>query len=415
MLSKIEAGGSAASPPALALDARGGAVVVLARRGAAPVRPVRRRRPASSRYETEAIDERHAHRQGVGDRQPAADQRGRRRAARSRASSRRCSSTTTITSRPGRSWRSSTSRSSRTSASTRAPRSRRPMRGCSRPRRSVKEAKPTCRACARSRSCPAARCRRRPRLETAEATVARADADEASAARRGRAGAGVAEFGGDEPGEGVDPLARSTASCSRAQIEPGQTVAASFQAPTLFTLAEDLAAMELRSGRGRGRRGPGAGRPGGHVHGGRLPGPSVPGPHHGASGYGSQTKDGVVTYKTVLERRQRRPDAAAGHDGHGRHHDRSSAERRCSCRTPRCGSRRRRPRRRRRNGRRAGHRLEPAAAPAGTTGQKPTDGGRGEGRQRAGLGPAGREAGGGRRSTVGATDGTPDRGAGRRA
>ena len=29
------------------------------------------------------------------------------------------------------------------------------------------------------------------------------------------------------------------------QVDPGQTVAASFQAPVLFTIAEDLAAMKL--------------------------------------------------------------------------------------------------------------------------------------------------------------------------
>ena len=59
-------------------------------------------------------------------------------------------------------------------------------------------------------------------------------------ARRGRAGARLAQLGRDEPREGVDPLADRRRRARRAQIEPGQTVAASFQAPTLFTLAEDL-------------------------------------------------------------------------------------------------------------------------------------------------------------------------------
>ncbi|GAA5484067.1 efflux RND transporter periplasmic adaptor subunit [Haloferula sargassicola] len=81
-------------------------------------------------------------------------------------------------------------------------------------------------------------------METSRAAVARADADVAAA--EANISASEAEIGSFEsdlgksiirsPVDGV-VLARS--------IETGQTVAASFTAPTLFTIAEDLKTMEL--------------------------------------------------------------------------------------------------------------------------------------------------------------------------
>ena len=135
-------------------------------------------------------------------------------------------------------------------------------------------------------------------METAEATLSRAEADEASAraaveqarASLSSAETNLAKASIRSPINGV-VLSR--------QIEPGQTVAASFQAPTLFTLAEDLAAMELEVDVDEADVG--------SVRDGQAATFSVdayPGRQYPARimrvGYGSQTKDGVVTYTAVL-------------------------------------------------------------------------------------------------------------------
>lgn len=82
-------------------------------------------------------------------------------------------------------------------------------------------------------------------------------------------------------------------------IEPGQTVAASLQAPVLFTLAEDLSKMELQvdvdeADVGVVRDGQDA----------MFTVDAYPGREYPAKvrrvGFGSQTKDGVVSYLTVL-------------------------------------------------------------------------------------------------------------------
>jgi HlyD family secretion protein len=84
------------------------------------------------------------------------------------------------------------------------------------------------------------------------------------------------------------------------KVEPGQTVAASFQAPVLFTLAEDLSKMELQVDVDEADVG--------QVKVGQTATFSVdawPGRQYNAVitrvGYGSQVKDGVVSYLTVLE------------------------------------------------------------------------------------------------------------------
>lgn len=83
------------------------------------------------------------------------------------------------------------------------------------------------------------------------------------------------------------------------QIEPGQTVAASLQAPVLFTLAEDLTQMELQVDVDEADVG--------EVKDGQSATFSVdayPGREYPAKvlrvGFGSQTKDGVVSYLTEL-------------------------------------------------------------------------------------------------------------------
>jgi HlyD family secretion protein len=135
-------------------------------------------------------------------------------------------------------------------------------------------------------------------LETAEAAAARAVADLSSAraaVEQARASLSSAETNLSKasirsPIDGI-VLAR--------QIEPGQTVAASFQAPVLFTLAEDLSKMELEVDVDEADVG--------DVRTGQ---PAVftvdayPGRRYPARitrvNYGSQTKDGVVSYQTTL-------------------------------------------------------------------------------------------------------------------
>jgi HlyD family secretion protein len=84
------------------------------------------------------------------------------------------------------------------------------------------------------------------------------------------------------------------------KVEPGQTVAASFQAPVLFTIAEDLAQMELQVDVDEADVG--------QVQIGQQATFTVdawPGRKYAARitrvGFGSQEKDGVISYLTVLE------------------------------------------------------------------------------------------------------------------
>jgi HlyD family secretion protein len=135
-------------------------------------------------------------------------------------------------------------------------------------------------------------------METAEATAARARADEASAvaaveqsrASLNSAETSLAKASIRSPIDGV-VLTR--------EIEPGQTVAASFQAPTLFTLAEDLSEMELQvdvdeADVGSVREGQAATFTVDAYSGRKYPARIT------RVGYGSQTKDNVVSYKTLL-------------------------------------------------------------------------------------------------------------------
>jgi HlyD family secretion protein len=136
-------------------------------------------------------------------------------------------------------------------------------------------------------------------LETAQATLDRAVASEASAraaVAQARATLKSNQTNLDKasirsPIDGV-VLAR--------KVEPGQTVAASLQAPVLFTLAENLAQMELQvdvdeADVGQVREGQSATFSVDAYAGRKYPARIV------RVGYGSQTKDGVVSYKTILK------------------------------------------------------------------------------------------------------------------
>jgi len=136
-------------------------------------------------------------------------------------------------------------------------------------------------------------------LETAQATLQRAVANEAgahAAVTQARATlksdqTNLSKASIRSPIDGV-VLAR--------KVEPGQTVAASLQAPVLFTLAENLAQMELQvdvdeADVGQVRAGQSATFNVDAYAGRKYPARIV------RVGYGSQTKDGVVSYKTILK------------------------------------------------------------------------------------------------------------------
>jgi HlyD family secretion protein len=136
-------------------------------------------------------------------------------------------------------------------------------------------------------------------LDSAEAAMLRAKANEANA--RAAAAQAAATLRSDQTN-----LSKATIRSPidgivlKRQIEPGQTVAASLQAPVLFTLAEDLELMELQVNVDEADVS--------QVKPGQLASFTVdawPGRKYPAEimrvGFGAQTTDGVVTYKTILK------------------------------------------------------------------------------------------------------------------
>lgn len=136
-------------------------------------------------------------------------------------------------------------------------------------------------------------------LDTAKANLARAKADEASAnASVAQAQAALNVNRTDlKKAVIVSPI---NGVVLKREVEPGQTVAATFQAPTLFTLAEDLTQMELQvdvdeADVGQVREGQEA-----TFTVDAYPDRAFPAQITQVR-YGSQTVEGVVTYKTVLK------------------------------------------------------------------------------------------------------------------
>lgn len=135
-------------------------------------------------------------------------------------------------------------------------------------------------------------------MATAEANLRRAEANEASA--RASVTQARANLQSDETNLGKASI-RSPIDgvVLTRKVEPGQTVAAALQAPVLFTLAEDLAKMKLQvdvdeADVGQVRVGQEA----------TFAVDAWPGRKYTGVitrvGYGSQTKDNVVSYPTVL-------------------------------------------------------------------------------------------------------------------
>ncbi len=135
-------------------------------------------------------------------------------------------------------------------------------------------------------------------IDTAEATLDRAIADQASAE------ASVAEARATLQADETDRAKATILSPINGvvllrDVEPGQTVAASLEAPVLFTLAEDLAQMELRvdvdeADVGQVREGQAATFTV-DAYPDKLFPTTVTQVH-----FGSDTTDGVVTYQTVM-------------------------------------------------------------------------------------------------------------------
>jgi HlyD family secretion protein len=136
-------------------------------------------------------------------------------------------------------------------------------------------------------------------LDAAEAAFERAKADEASAkATVSQAQAILEAYETDLSKSSI--LSPINGIVLTRSVEPGQTVAASFQAPILFTLAEDLTQMELHVNVDEADIG--------KVHEGQKATFSVAAyPNRTFEAritqarYGSTTTSGVVTYETVLK------------------------------------------------------------------------------------------------------------------
>jgi HlyD family secretion protein len=135
-------------------------------------------------------------------------------------------------------------------------------------------------------------------LDTATAALARAAADEAAAAAAVTQAKATLDVNETDLAKAVIRSPINGAVLTRS-VEPGQTVAASLQAPVLFTLAEDLTQMELHvyvdeADVGRVKEGQSA----------TFTVDAHPGRTFQARiaqvRYGSKTVSGVVTYETVL-------------------------------------------------------------------------------------------------------------------
>jgi HlyD family secretion protein len=135
-------------------------------------------------------------------------------------------------------------------------------------------------------------------LDSAVATLARAEADEAGAAAAVAQAQATLDANETDLGKAVLRSPINGVVLTRS-VEPGQTVAASLQAPVLFTLAEDLAQMELHvyvdeADVGRVKEGQPA----------TFTVDAYPNRIFQARiaqvRYGSKTVSGVVTYETVL-------------------------------------------------------------------------------------------------------------------
>ncbi len=136
-------------------------------------------------------------------------------------------------------------------------------------------------------------------MEAAEAAVQRAEAGEANAHATVRQAQAALQSDTTNISKGTIRSPIDGIVLSR-KVEPGQTVAASLQAPVLFTIAEDLAQMELQVDVDEADVG--QVKPGQPAY---FTVDAWSGRKYPATltrvGFGAQTKDGVVSYKTILQ------------------------------------------------------------------------------------------------------------------
>ena len=132
---------------------------------------------------------------------------------------------------------------------TRSPsprrRSRRPRRRCCRCEATVEEARANLARLRQVAELTGGKVPSKTELDTAEANVERARSQRSQRAGRGRTGAGHSESDETNLSKAIIRSPINGVVLKR-NVEPGQTVAASLQAPVLFTLAEDLSQMELQ-------------------------------------------------------------------------------------------------------------------------------------------------------------------------
>lgn len=164
---------------------------------------------------------------------------------------------------------------------------------------SVKEAEAQLGRLNRVRELSAGRMPSQNDLDTAAANLARCKADEASARAAVAQAQAALDVNRTDLRKAVIVSPINGVVLKRA-VEPGQTVAASFQSPTLFKLAEDLTQMELQvdvdeADVGQVREGQEA-----TFTVDAYPDRTFPARITQVR-YGSETTDGVVTYKTVLK------------------------------------------------------------------------------------------------------------------
>ena len=136
-------------------------------------------------------------------------------------------------------------------------------------------------------------------LDSAEASLQRAMADEAGAKAKIAEAQATLEVDEADLSKALIRSPINGIVLSR-NVEPGQTVAASLQAPVLFTLAEDLTQMELHVDVDEADVGQVAQGQDATFTVDAYPGRTFPARITQVR-YGSQTTGGVVTYKTVLK------------------------------------------------------------------------------------------------------------------
>jgi HlyD family secretion protein len=136
-------------------------------------------------------------------------------------------------------------------------------------------------------------------LDTAKANLARYNADEASAKALVAQAQATLDVVRTDITKAVIKSPINGVVLKRA-VEPGQTVAAQFQAPTLFTLAEDLTQMELQVDVDEADVGQVKEAQDATFTVDAYPDRTFPARITQVR-YGSQTVEGVVTYKTVLK------------------------------------------------------------------------------------------------------------------